>query len=320
VYDVTPLERILKTFHLINNEAENSFEFPLDGAYGKFILTFILNMTNSNGVPVFYEDGFFQYFKAVGVRLNGTILKFNMPLLFAWKKQTSDLGVQPFYQEPDTTDGAVYDVIAKLDINFAQDIFNENDVSALLQTGGLTNLELIIATGDKDDIASANAPVINSAKVEIEVREFRGGEINDPTKSKMLNISETVDEYKLEENRTSFENPQEIDLKSNTRIIEQAFLALDNNVPSNDLVTRLQYWIVESVTPIITKRFKTLVRETKSESELENTLNGFAKINMIKKFGSNGFRTGAKSKETLRLLTDGVDKSQDTILVYTKSV
>ena len=36
---MTPLERILKTFHLVDNEAENSFEFPLDGAYGKFILT-----------------------------------------------------------------------------------------------------------------------------------------------------------------------------------------------------------------------------------------------------------------------------------------
>ena len=322
----TPNERTLTNMMLVDNEPLNIKKLGLDGAYRWIVLTFILNMTNGGVSPTFKEDGFFKYFTAVGIRRNGKNFKFNQPLRFAFKKQTADLGTQPFYQAPVTTINATYDAIAQYTVHFAENILDENDVTALLQTGNLTNFELIISTGDVNDIASANPPTINTRTVEIEIRDFtgegrNGGDINDPTKEKMTDIFEVVEEIDLEVRKTSFTKlTQDIDMISGSNILEHAGLVLDNDLASNDRVTDLRTFNVVPRSSDLERSFKNLVRKTKTEYGLENTIAGFFKIDWQEKLGRQGFVTGDKSKELIQLLTNGIVAGEDKILLYTKYV
>lgn len=320
-----PNERPLTDLVLVDNEPLNIKKLPMDGAYRWIDLTFILNMTNGANPAVFREDDILNYIKAVGIRKNGKTYKFNQPLRFAYKKQTSDVGTPAFYQAPVTTALATYDAIAHFVIHFAENILNENDASALLQTKNLTNLELVIATGDVDDIASAEAPTINSAKVEIEIRDFTGkglanGDINDDTKEKMTDIFELVEEIDLEAGKIDFKAPQSIDMVAGANILEHAVLVLDNGVASNDRVTDFRTWNAKPRTTDLERSFKKLNRRTKTEYGLESTITGFFKIDWQEKFGRAGFITGVKSSELIQLLTNGITATEDKILLYTKFV
>lgn len=320
-----PNERPLTDLVLVDNTPLNIKKLPLDGAYRWIDLTFILNMTNGANAAVFHEDDIQNYIKAVGIRKNGKMYKFNQPLRFAIKKQTSDVGTPAFYQAPITTATETYDAIAHYVIHFAENILNENDASALLQTKNLTNLELVIATGDVDDIASAEAPTINSATVEIEIRDFtgkglKGGDINDDTQEKMTDIFELVEEIDLEAGKTDFKAPQVIDMVAGANILEHAFLILDNGIASNDRVTDFRTWNAKPRTTDLERGFKKLNRRTKTEYGLESTITGFVKIDWQEKFGRAGFITGVKSSELIQLLTNGITATQDKILLYTKFV
>lgn len=322
----TPNERTETDLILTDNEPLNIKKLGLDGALRWLKLTFILNLTNLGVAPVFKEDDILNYITAVGIRRNGKFFKFNLPLKFAYKLQTSDVGTPAFHQAPITTASQTYDAIVEYVIHFAENILDENDISALLQTKNLTNLELVISTGDKDDIASANAPTINSAKVEIEIRDFTGegrggGDINDSNAEKMTDITEIVEEIDLQVGRTDYvKKAQEIDMVSGSSILVTAGLVLDDGVASNDRVTGFRTWNVTPRTSDFERNFKGLNRDSKTNSALDNTITGFFKIDWQEKLGRLGFVTGVKSKELIQLLTNGIVLTEDTILLYTKSV
>ena len=322
----TPNERTLTNLTLVDNEPLNKKKLELDVAYRWLILTFILNITNTATPPTLIEDGFLKYFTAVGIRRNGKTFKFNQPLQFAVKKQTYDVGTPSFFQDVDLTASATYDAIVQYTIHFAEDILNENDISALQQTKGLTNFELIISTGDIDDIFSANAPTINTRTVEIEIRDFtgkgrEGGDINDPKEEKMTDIFELVEEIDLEVGKTSFTKlAQEIDMVSCSNILEHAGLILDDGLASDDRVTELRTYNVKPRTSDLERNFKSLSRQTKTDSKVETRIKGFFVINWQEKLGRAGFVTGVKSKELLQLLTNGIVLTEDKILLYSKFV
>lgn len=321
----TPNERTLTDLVCVDNEPLNIKKLPLDGAYRWIDLTFILNITNTASPPTLVEDDILNYFSAVGIRKNGKTFKFNQPLRFGYKKQTSDVGTPAFYQAPDLTGSATYDAIVKYRIDFAENVLNENDLSALLQTENLTNLELVISTGDVDDIFASNAPTINSRTVQVEVRDFtgllNGKDINDDKVTKMTDIFELVEEIDLEVGKTNFTKlAQEIDMVSGSNILEHAGLILDNGIASNDRVTDLRTWNVKPRSSDVERNFKSLNRSTKTEYNLENTITGFFKIDWQEKLGRAGFKTGDKSDELLQLLTNGITATQDKILLYTKFV
>jgi len=321
----TPNERPLTDLILVDNEPLNIKKLPLDGAYRWIDLTFIINMTNTGVSPTFVEDDILNYFTAVGIRRNGKTYKFNQPLRFGVKKQTSDIGTPSFYQAPSTTASATYDAIVQYTIHFAENILNENDISALLQTGELTNLELIIATGDVSDISSANAPTINSRKVEIEIRDFtgtgrNGGDINKPSEEKMTDIFELVEEIDLEVGKTSYKIAQDIDMVAGSNVLEHAGLVLDNGVASDDRVTDLRTWNVKPRSSDLERSFKSLTRRTKTEYNLETKITGFFKIDWQEKFGRQGFVTSTKSSELIQLLTNGIVATEDKIFLYSKFV
>ena len=322
----TPNERTITDLALVDNEPLNIKKLELDGAYRWLVLTFILNLTNTATPPTLIEDGFFKYITAVGIRRNSKTFKFNQPLQIAIKKQTTDIGTAPFFQDADLTASATYDIIAQYTVHFAENILNENDISALLQTGDLTNLELIISTGDVDDIFSADAPTINSSKVEIAIRDFTGkgrdgGNINKPKEEKMTDIFELVEEIDLQVGRTNFTKlAQEIDMVSGANILEHAFMMTDNGLLTDDRVTDIRTFNVTPRTSDLETTWKNLNRETKTNYKLETTLKGFAKINWQEKLGRAGFKTGVKSKELIQLLTNGIVAPQDKIFLYTKFV
>ena len=322
----TPNERTLKDFLLVDNEPLNKYKLELDGAYRWILCTFIFNMTNGANVPVFFEDHVMNYIRAVGIRRNGKTYKFNQPLRFAVKKQTADVGTPNFIVAPITTANETYESIVQYTIHFAEDLLNENDISALFQTGHLTNAELIIDAGDIDDIASENAPTLNSVKVEIEIRDFvgtglKGLDINDGKDGeKMLDVFELVEEIPLESNRIDFRAPQEIDLVSGVNILEHAGYVTDNGKLSDDLVKDIQTWNVAPRTSDLQRNFKNLVRQTKTNFGLEDTLKGFFKIDWQEKLGRRGFKTGVKGKEVLQLLTNTVNVNEDKLWLYTKYV
>ena len=322
----TPNERTLTNLTLVDNEPLNKKKLELDGAYRWLVLTFILNMTNTATPPTLIEDGFLKYFTAVGIRRNGKTYKFNQPLQFAVKKQTNDNGTPSFFQDVDLTADATYDAIVQYTIHFAEDIENENDISALLQTKDLTNLELIISTGDVDDIFSADKPTINTRTVEIEIRDFNGkgregGDINDPKEEKMTDIFELVEEIDLQVGKTNFTKlAQEIDMVSGSNILEHAGLILDKGLASDDRVTDLRTYNVKPRTSDLERNFKSLSRQTKTNSSTETRIKGFFVIDWQEKLGRAGFVTGVKSKELIQLLTNGIVAGQDKILLYTKFV
>jgi len=324
VKNLVPNERPLTDMILVDNEPLNIKKLPLDGAYQLVDLTFILNMTNGAAVPVFKEDDILNYFTAVGIRKNGKTFKFSQPLRFAYKKQTSDIGTPAFYQAPLTTINSTYDAIVKYTIYFREFINQVNDVSALLQTKNLTNLELVISTGDVNDIASANAPTINTRTVKIEIRDFTGkgtkGDINDDTQEKMNDISEIVEEIDLESGKTSFKAPQDVDMVAGSNILEHAGLVLDSGLASDSLVTDIRTWNVKPRSSDLESTFLKLNRDSKTDNVLNSRIKGFFKIDWQEKLGRNGFRTSAKSSELIQLLTNGVVAGTDKILVYTKFV
>jgi len=323
---MVPNERPLTDLVLTDNEPLNIKKMSLDGAYRYWLLTFILNMTNTGVAPTFVEDDILNYITAVGVRLNGKTFKFNVPLRLAVHKQTADYGTPFFYQAPITTVNATYDAIVQYRIDFAEIVRDESDLSALLQTDNLTNLELVISTGDKNDIASANAPTINTATVEIEIKDYtgedpNGGNINDPTQVTKTNIIEIVEEIDLEANKTEFDKlSQDIDLVAGSNILEHALLITDNGVRSNDRVTDIKVKHTKTRVDEIEKDFQSLVRISKVEHELESIIDGFAIIDWQKRLGRTGLITGIKSDELLKLKTNGITTTQDKIQVYTKSV
>ena len=308
----TPNERTLTDLVPVDNEPLNKKKLDLDGAYRWIDLTFILNITNTGSVPALIEDGFFNYFSAVGIRKNSKTYKFNLPLRLAVKVQTAENGTPSFFQAPSIVASATYDAIVKYRINFAEFIHEENDLSALLQTGDLTNLELVISTGDINDIFSSNAPTINTRTVEIEIRDFtgehpNGGDINNPKEVKMTDIIELSEEIDLEVGKTNYTKlAQEIDMVSGSSILKHAGLITDNGLASDARVTDIRTWNVEPRTSDIERNFKSLSRSAKTNSILENLLTGYFEFNYQKKFGREGFVTGAKSKELLQLLTNGI--------------
>ena len=322
----TPNERTITDLTLTDNEPLNIKKLELDGAYRWLVLTLILNITNTATPPTLIEDGFFKYFTAVGIRRNSKTFKFNQPLQFAVKKQTADVGTPSFFQDVSLVGSATYDAIVQYTVHFAEDINNENDISALLQTGDLTNLELIISTGDINDIFSANAPTINTRTVEIAIRDFTGkgrdgGNINNPREEKMTDIFELVEEIDLEVGKTSFTKlAQEIDMVSGVNILEHAFMMQDNGVLTDDRVTDLRTFNVVPRTSDLETTWKNLNRQTKTNYKLETTLTGFGKINWQEKLGRAGFKTGVKSKELIQLLTNGISAGNDKVFLYTKFV
>lgn len=324
---IEPNERSLKTVVLVDDDTK-FFELPLDAAYRWIHGIAKLGLTNTGTSPTFKQDDVLNYYKVVGIRRNGRLFKFNVPLRIHRFLERKNKGEFSYKDDPSTVASAVYMVITEFTIDFAEDVNDDFDIRALLQTKNLSKLELVIETGNKDDIASADAPTITSSTIELDIREFfgdiEGKDINDSDQIQMTDIIEQVDTIKLETDRSQFDGiSQAIDLVANAAIRETALFVLDDDVRSNDLVTDVKFAKARpKKKDFIERTFESLNLKNITTYLLDNRIDGVVFIDWVEKLRSRfGLVTRSKSSELLRLLTsNSVVEANDTILVYTKFV
>ena len=324
---IVPNERPLGTLILKDNEKDNIFKLPQDGAFRWIHGKIKMNLTNGATAPTFREDDILRYIDSIGIRRNNKTFKYNLPLDMINLKSLYETGKPLYKVEPSSVAGATYDVEVDFVIHFAEKIFNDSDVSALLQTKNLTNLDLVVSTGDSDDIASANSPTINSREIEFDCRDYTGDidgkDINDNTQIQLTDFIETIDEINLEENKTQYRNPQVIDLPAGSSVLEQILVVKDDGTRSNNLVTDFKVRRVRNPRgDFIEKNWKSANSKNKEDFGLDNPVTGVFKYDWTEKLGSRfGLITGSKSTEVYQLLTSStVDEAKDTIEVYTKQV
>jgi hypothetical protein len=323
-------ERALQTL-ICSNGKDNEIELATDNAYSQLVLRLTLNLTNGGVSPTFTEDDILNYWKAIRLLRNGKNVKYNKPARVMFHEQTIEKRTKPYKKDPVTTVSSTYDAIVTLDIDFRQDRLNEADITALLQTANLSSLKLIVQTGIAADIASANAPTINSAKVEIEAVEVSGtvttkdGEkdINDDKQIKLLDIIEDTQEIALLANKTSYDsNTQEIDITpAGTFILTHGMMVTDNGLKSNSLITDFKVQRVKGgKKDIIQRSWNSKHERVKSEYQQESLVPGILIQDWQEKLGGLGFdNTAVKGTYLWRLLTSsGVDPTQDKVTIFTR--
>ncbi len=325
-------ERPIKTLTLSDDTAENILELPQDAAYRWIHGRVIFDLSNGANVPTLKENDILNYVKAIGIRRNGRLYKFRLPLHFMHVLETIKKGKAPYKKDPVTTANEDnYEAIADFTIDFARNILNDSDISALLQTKNLSNLELVVQTGNKGDIASANAPTINSAKIELEIREYFGDvnglDINDDRDGvKMTDVIQVTEVHNLETGRTQFDKlAQNIDLVASAALLEQMLVVKDNGVLSDSRVTDVKYARVRPTAgfpkrDFVERSWNALNEKNVTGYALDSKLTGVVYINWVEKLGSLGLVTRSKSYDLLRLLTNGVNAAQDNIEIYTMYV
>ena len=321
-------EKSYKTMTLTDNEPENLLELHQNGAYRSIKGRLILDMTNLGSAPVFVEDDVLKYIKSLGVRKNGKVFHFNLPLRTHYHIESIVKGKAPKKVDPITTVSANYKAIVNFVIDFAENKLDEFDTSALLQTKNLSQYELVVSTGDKDDIASSNAPTINSATIELSTRYFTGtdddnNDINDDELVKLLTITETSEEIELQTNRLIFDkSSQDENLQAGSAIMEHALIVTDNGVRSDDRITDIKFKTVKpNENEIFETEWNMLHDSLTGKYGLDTDIVGMAFIDWQEKLGSRtGLVTGARTNDVLQILTNGITATQDKVELYTRSV
>ncbi len=328
---VEPNERPIPELTLKDNEAEIKLKLPQDGAYRWIHGRVVFDMTNV-GVPTFKTGDIINYIKSIGIQRNGRGYKYKLPLEHIHLLSIRRKGKAPYKKDPSVVAGAAnYEAVVDFEIDFATFPLSDRDTTALLQTKNLSSLHLIVQTGDKDDIASANPPTINSAKIELEVREYlgigdNGRDINDDTQVQMTDFIEQVEIVNLEANRNEFDGKaQSIPLVAGADILEQVLLVKDNTVLSDDRVTDIKVSRARADTnfpkkDLIERSWKHLNEKNITGYNLDARKTGQVILNWVEKLGQLGLVTRATQYELLRLKTNGVNEAQDTIEIYTRYV
>lgn len=328
---LVPYELPYKTLTLVDNKKDNIMEMHQDGAYRSISGRLVLNLTNTATPPTFKQDDILNYIKSIGIRKNGRNFKVDVPLKLHYHIETLEKGTPQSKVSPITTASATYDAIVNFVIDFAENRLNESDITALLQTKNLTKLELVIATGSVSDIASANAPTINSRTLELSTRYYQGTvtvngaevDVNDDTQYQVTDIKEITQEINLEANKTQFDkNAQDIDLMPSAAILAHVLHVTDNGVRSDDRVTDLKYKQARPTERnMLESTWKQIHEKNKSEYAIENEIAGLTKISWQEKLGSRfGLVTSTKSSELLKLLTNGIVAGEDKIEIFTRYV
>ena len=321
-------ERPIPSLVLKDNTPENKLELPQDGAYRWIHGRVIFNLTNTAVVPTFRDGDILKYVKFIGIQRNGRGYKYRLPLEVIHKLSILKKGKAPYKKDPSSTASAEYVAIADFEIDFAAFLLAERDTTALLQTKNLSSLHLVVQTGDKNDIASANAPTIDSVRMDLEIREYSGindagQDINDSESVKMTDYIQQIETINLEAGRVEFDGKsQAIDLVAGAAILENMLIVRDNGILSDSLVTDIKFSRARADVnfpkkDLIERSWDSLNEKNVTGYNLDQRLDGIVFINWAEKLGNFGLVTRAKSYELLRLKTiAGVAIANDTIEIY----
>ena len=323
---IKPNEKSYKTLNLVDND-ENLLELHQNGAYRSIKGILKLNITNTATPPTLVEDGILNYLKSIGVRKNGKVFRFNLPLRIHYFVEQSVKGQAPKKVDPDLSASATYDTLVHFTVDFASNKLNEFDLSALLQTKNLSQYELVVITGDVSDIFATFLPTINSREIAIATRYFTGTtkddkDINDDTQVGQRDITETTENVDLEANRLIYDkSSQDVPLVAGSRILEQALLVTDLAIRSDDRVTDIKWKRVKpNEDEILETTWDNLHGNNITEHQIENDIVGFSFIDWQEKLDPvNGLITGARTNDVIQLLTNGIVATEDEIEIYTRS-
>ena len=325
-------ERPIPNLILADDTAENKLKLPQDGAYRWIHGRVVFDLSNAAGAVTFKAGDIINYIKSIGIQRDGRGYKYKLPLEHVHLLSIRRKGKAPYKKDPVVTaNEANYEAVVDFEIDFATFPLSDRDTTALLQTKNLSSLHLIVQTGNKDDIASVNPPTINSAKIELEVREYLGvgndgNDINDNTQVKMTDFIEQVEIVNLEANRTEFDGKaQSIPLVAGAAILEHVFLVKQNGALSDTHVTDLKVSRARADNnfpkkDLIERSWNSLNEKNITGYNLDNRKKGQVIINWVEKLGQLGLVTRATQYELLRLKTNGVNAAQDTIEIYTRYV
>lgn len=170
-------------------------------------------------------------------------------------------------------------------MDFRSNRKDEKDISALLPARRFDELVLQITLGDKDDIATAAAPTItwaNSA-VDVDIIEVSGSGI---FQTNFADIREAYKEVTMSATKATFDSDDNQDnvLPTNTQILAQALLAIDNTVRDDAIITDVMLKRTSPIVDEIFKRnFNRLQQENRVNHEIETMVTGFLWIDYRRK-------------------------------------
>ena len=295
---------------------------PQNGAIRKIACRLEIQVTSGANAPVLTTENVDAFLHRITVKLNGRddVLFSSLHLIREAEKYLR--GRHPYGTALTTDAATTTKVVRHFNIEFAQNTLNRNDISALLQTQGLSNLQLIVETGSASDIGTNL--VIDSAKVTMQVREFYGARINNSEETKMTRVFNILETKKLQPNQSSFiANSQDINLPARKALLSQILYVKDNGVPSNHLIDRFQYArAIPRKQVLIDTGFLDFHESNFSEYMLEYLGGGLAKVNFQTLLGKSlGFVTGSRSYDFLKLLTPAtVVENEDTIDILSQYI
>ena len=310
--------------------SEQTLEIPRDKPIRRMILRFIINLTNGGTPPTFIEDDILKLIKKIRLVENGSDNKVNLPARTMFFVEQFEKGTRPFKIDPETGAGVTADAIVTLQMDFASDRLNENDLSALLQSRRLSSLDLEIDWGDAADIASANAPTINAgvSECEVEIREVSGTirrENRDISVFDLdtIDIIEQTEILPIDANHDSFDSdtlPKDVK-PAPANILTNMFIVLDDGVRSNARVTdfKTQRESPDTVR-ILERTFNSLFEATKTEYAQEALPTGVLYVDWVDKLAGGLINAGNEGDIKFRFLTAGITVNEDTIDIFTRSV
>ena len=295
---------------------------PQNGAIRKIACRLEMKLTSGAAAPVLTEINVDSFISGIRIKINGREDRIFTNLHIAREAEKYVRGKEPYGTELGTDAATDTTVVRHFNIDFAQNILNRNDISALLQTEQLSSVSLIIETGKLSDIGTNLT--LNSAKIDLSAREFYGDGINNAEQKSMQKIYQILQSVNIESGRDNFtSDTQDIDMPARKAILDQILLVKDNGIPSDSLIDRFQYMkSLPNKYVLIDSDYATYHENNLAEFGLTSLTKGFTKINFQALIGNPlGYITGSKSYDVLKLLTPAtVVQSEDTIDIFSRYI
>jgi len=327
-------ERPIPQINYITNSTQ-FVDIPRDRNIRRIVMRFVINVTTTATPPTYTEDNILNVIKKIRILQNGNDVKMNTPSRMWFYVEQYEKGTQPRFVAPTSSASTTADAEVCLIADFAQRRQDEDDISALLPARRFASLRLEIDWGGTADLATANAPTINSAsRCIIEIREVTGEEeitVGNDSKVRsideldFIDLREAIVTQPIDSNHSSFDNDT---LKSNVIpapaiIYQQALMVRDQTAPwgvkSNALVTDIKVQKeVGRPRNILQRTFFSLFGEIKVEYQIETSVTGFIYIDWKDKLRYGLENTGNEGDVKYRFLTAGFVSGQN-IDIFTRS-
>lgn len=297
----------------------STVNFKLDrvAAYRRLTLKFVVNITTGASAPTYTEDALLRFIKQVKITRNGSDVKFVASAKAMFYVEKYEKGTAPYKVDPTTATTTTANAVVFLTIDFASNRKNIKDVSAVMKAKGLSQLDLDITFGAASDIASANAPTINTGAttsfVEIQCTEVIGDVVDSSGATVDVLASNPID-LRFQEQLIALDNSAHSSFDSDTQainvtpapatIVTEMFMWEDSsNNKSDTICTALKIQReVGAPVRIIEGSYDTLHQEVKAEYSQEALDTGIIFFDYLDKLAIGLINNGNEGDLKYRIL------------------